>query len=531
MNLGAALDDWQKALGAENVVDDLENRRAAERATFATSALIPALIRPGSREDVQECVRIARKHGVPIYPVSRGCNWGFGSRVPPADGCVVMELARLDRIRAFDEALAYVTVEPGVTPGMLHEFLEQRGSRLNLPVVGSSVRASLVGNALERGAGAGPGGYRADNVCDLEIVLPDGSLLSNAGEFASTTRLTHDLCGPGFDGLFFQSNFGVVTAMTFWLTSLGAHPQVCYFAAQGEETLSALVEGLRGLLLLGVIRPCFSIRNDYRTLAARQQYPWDALDGRTPFPRSLLARINSTFGTRTWWGARWTGFVWLQGASAAHGAALREVISDALSTGAERLAFMGDDDEARIVRWDRPVAEEALRASFAGVRPTRDFRAPPARGAARDAYWRKRAPPPLDPDPGRDGCGEIYCAPQVPLGGAHIAQTCALLELIILDHGFEPCLNIIVVNERCAYVAAQVFFDRETPGEDERARACQQAAHAAVKAAGYPIHRTDILDMGRVSDANPARSEFARKLKTALDPQNLLAPGRYARPC
>ncbi len=527
MSLSAALAEWRQALGAANVIDDIASRRALERATFATSTRVPALIRPGSREEVQACMRIARRHRIAVYPVSRGCNWGFGSRVPPADCCVVMELARLDRIRAFDEALAYVTVEPGVTSGMLHKYLEDRGSRLRLPLIGSSPRASLVGNALERGAGAGPGGYRADNVCNLEVVLPDGSLLANAPDFAGTTPLTRDLCGPGVDALFFQSNLGVVTAMTFWLPSLGTHPQLCYFAAQHEENLAVLVDGLRVLLMQGIMRPCFSLQNDYRNLASRQQFPWEAMNGQVPFPRSLLERINATFGAREWWGARWTGFVWLQGASAAHAAALREVIAEVLGRGAERLAFIGDD-EARVIRWDRSAPEERLRASFAGVQATRDFGAPLAAAAARDAYWRKRTPPPDDPDPSRDGCGEVYCAPQVPLVGENIARACGLLEAVILEHGFEPCLNVVVVNERCAYVAAQVFFDRDTPGEDARALACQQAAHEAVRAAGYPIHRTDILDLNRVAAANPARSRFTATVKVALDPDNLLAPGRYA---
>ena len=526
MSLDAALADWRCTLGAANVIEDTASLLATEKATFATSFRIPALIRPGSREEVQESVRIARQYGIAVYPVSRGCNWGFGSRVPPANGCVVMELARLDRIRAFDEALAYVTVEPGVTQGMLHKFLQERKSRLVFPIIGSSPRASLIGNALERGAGAGPGGYRADNVCNLEVVLPDGSLFSNAAEFGSATPLTRDMCGPGLDQLFFQSNLGVVTAMTFWLTSLGSHPQICYFAAQSEASLAALVDGLRGLLLHGIIRPSFSIRNDYRTMAARQQYPWDAMEGRVPLPRTLIQRINSIFGSRAWWGAQWKGFVWLQGGSAAHAAALREVIADRLSNASDRLVFI-DDNEIHISCWDMPATVEQIRASFKGSQPTHDFRSLPRTWAAQDAYWRKRTPPPNDPDPSRDGCGEVYCAPQVPITGEHITRVCGILESVILGHGFEPCLNVIVMNERCTYVAAQVFFDRETPGEDERALKCRQDAHEMVRAAGYPVHRTDILDMSRIASANPARSHFAATLKLALDPDNLVSPGRY----
>ena len=526
MSFEAALEEWRGALGAANVDHDAATLRSAERATFATSSRIPAVIRPASREDVQACVRIARRHGVPVYPLSRGCNWGFGSRVPPADGCVVMELARMDRIRAFDESFGYVTVEAGVTIGMLHRFLEARGSRLRLPLVGVSPRASVVGNALERGAGAGPGGYRADNVCNLEVVLPDGSLLANSPAFETTAPLVRDLCGAGVDGLFFQSNLGIVTAMTLWLPSLGTHPQICYVGAEREEAFASLLDGLRALLLQGVVSPCFGLQNDYRNLAARQQYPWDAMGGAVPFPRSLLRRINATFGAHAWWSARWTGFIWLQGASAAHAAALRDVVADTLGSGAERLVFIADDD-VRVIRWDRPCAEEKVRAAFSGIQATRDFSVLPAVGAARDAYWRKRAPAPPDPDPSRDGCGEVYSMPLVPLSGRDVGRVVQLLESIILERGFEPCINVIVINERCTYVAAQVFFDRDVPGEDDRALDCRRAANEALCALGYPTHRTDILDMDRVAAMNPLRSRFIAAVKHALDPDGVLSPGRY----
>jgi hypothetical protein len=57
-----------------------------------------------------------RAFGSPIgigyrgYPISRGKNWGYGSRVPARDGCVLLDLGRMNRIVGFSEKLAYVTV-------------------------------------------------------------------------------------------------------------------------------------------------------------------------------------------------------------------------------------------------------------------------------------------------------------------------------------------------------------------------------------------------------------------------------------
>src|ERR1051325_9281174 len=91
---GAALSDWASAVGEENVITDSGELRAAERGTFSVGHRIPAIVRPGSRAEVQECLRIANRRRCPVYPISGGRNWGYGSRVPAADGCVLLDLRR-----------------------------------------------------------------------------------------------------------------------------------------------------------------------------------------------------------------------------------------------------------------------------------------------------------------------------------------------------------------------------------------------------------------------------------------------------
>ena len=100
--LARALEAWRGILGPDNVLTDPATLSAAESATFATTQRVPAIIRPGTREEVQECVRVANEHKVPIYPVSTGKNWAYGSRVPPQSGCVLMELNRLNSITGYD---------------------------------------------------------------------------------------------------------------------------------------------------------------------------------------------------------------------------------------------------------------------------------------------------------------------------------------------------------------------------------------------------------------------------------------------
>jgi hypothetical protein len=50
----AALLEWAEAVGPENVVTETASLRAAEKGTFATGHTIPAIVRPGDRQEVQE---------------------------------------------------------------------------------------------------------------------------------------------------------------------------------------------------------------------------------------------------------------------------------------------------------------------------------------------------------------------------------------------------------------------------------------------------------------------------------------------
>jgi 4-cresol dehydrogenase (hydroxylating) len=236
--LESALAEWVDVLGPDHVITERPALTACETATFATSQRVFAVLRPSSREEVQQLVHIANRHGVPLYPISSGFNWGYGSRVPPVDGCAIVDLRRMNRILDFSEELAYVTVEPGVTQGQLFEFLRQHGSRLWLDATGSTPHSSLIGNTMERGFGHTPYGDHFANSCGLEVVLPNGDCVETGFsrfQNARTGPLYRWGFGPTIDGLFSQSNLGIVTRMSIWLMPAPEYFQAYFFRCDADE--------------------------------------------------------------------------------------------------------------------------------------------------------------------------------------------------------------------------------------------------------------------------------------------------------
>src|SRR5260221_7064502 len=214
------LAEFYPVIGEDFVKTNRARLDQAETATFPTANRVPAVLQPGSREEVQECLRIAASQDLKIFPISRGKNWGYGSSVPFADGCLLMDLSRMNRILDFDEKLAYVVVEPGVTQQQLSDFLEERGGRLWMDASGATPDSSLVGNALERGFGHTPYSDHFANACCMEVVLASGEVIETGlGAFA-VAKAKHVYrwgVGPFLDGLFSQSRFGIVTRLTIWL--------------------------------------------------------------------------------------------------------------------------------------------------------------------------------------------------------------------------------------------------------------------------------------------------------------------------
>jgi 4-cresol dehydrogenase (hydroxylating) len=67
------------AIGNEYVIVDPVERAEAEKTNYSTTNKIPLILRPSTTEEVKKCVELANEFKIPVYPVSKGKNWGYGS--------------------------------------------------------------------------------------------------------------------------------------------------------------------------------------------------------------------------------------------------------------------------------------------------------------------------------------------------------------------------------------------------------------------------------------------------------------------
>lgn len=214
---------------------------------------ITEVLRPATADEVVEIVRSGRRG---LHPISTGYNWGLGSGLPVGDGATVLDLSGLDRVRALDLERGYAVVEPGVTQGALVELL--RGTPRIFNLTTSSLRTSIIGNSLERGAGVHRA--RAEDLVGLEVVLADGRR-EHVGWWPGTSAVPrpHGL-GPTLTHLFTQSSFAVVTAAVVRLLPRPEEVRVLPFTF-AEDDLADAVDALRSWTEQRLIPPTTKVYN------------------------------------------------------------------------------------------------------------------------------------------------------------------------------------------------------------------------------------------------------------------------------
>ena len=528
--LTSALKAWSGALGAAHVVGEEEQCAFQGRATFAAPhAGVAAILRPGDVEGVRACVRIADQYGIPLYPVSRGRNWGYGSAAPAAGRCAVVDLRRLDRITDYDSELGTVSVGPGVTQEALSRFLMDNGDRHWIDATGTAADASILGNALDRGNGYSPYAEHCRHVCAFEAVLADGSLV-NTGFAAFEGARAADAykwgVGPSLDGLLFQSNLAIVTGATIWLMPKPERFQAFFFSIADDGGIAGVVDALAPLRLKGLLNSAVHIGNAYRVMSTMQRYPFDEVAG-VPLPAEALEAFKRRAGVEAWSG---TGALY---GTRAQVADARRHIKRALKGKVGRLQFVDDRLLAlagRIAAPYRMVTGVDLARLLGLIKPVYGIMRGRPSGAVIDSvYWRKRKPAPETPDPDRDGCGLIWCPVIAPARGGTVAQAVAAASELLLARGFEPGITVTHLTERAVDVVISITYDREVEGEDERAAGAYQALLGRLGAEGFYPYRLPTIGMGVMDGMSGATHSALSRIKRALDPKGLIAPGRYLR--
>jgi FAD/FMN-containing dehydrogenase len=208
------LPQLRAALGAANVVTegDLSPWEQDWRKRMRGKAL--AVLRPGTTDEVAAAVRLCVAAGTPIVPQGGNTGMVVGS-VPDASGReVVLSLTRLNRVRGIDGANLTMTVDAGCVLQTVQQAAEEAGFLFPLSLAAEG--SCTIGGNLATNAG-GTQVLRYGNARDLclglEVVTAQGEIWNGL------TGLRKDNTGYDLRDLFIGSEgtLGIITGATLKL--------------------------------------------------------------------------------------------------------------------------------------------------------------------------------------------------------------------------------------------------------------------------------------------------------------------------
>ena len=141
----------------------------------------------------------------------------------------------------------------------------------------------------------------------------------------------------------------------------------------------------------------------------------------------------------------------------------------------------------------------------------------PCEMALQNIHWRTSRPEEL---------GLIWVSPAVESTGARVQEAISIAEPVFRAYGFEMPLTATFVEPDRAVIVLNINFNRECPQETLRAHtAYETLLKLFARAEMYP-YRSTVLAMDK-THYPPGRATTLSQLKHALDPNGIIAPGRY----
>ncbi|TNE38789.1 MAG: FAD-binding oxidoreductase [Sphingomonadales bacterium] len=490
-----ALTEFRSILGNQWVLDSEEDRLSyldPYAMGDGSNHDCSAILAPSSTEEVQAIVRAANTHKIPLWPFGRGKNLGYGGSSPKERGDVILDLSRMNKIITVDEQQANCLLEPGVGYFDLFRHLKENKIPLWMSVPGNSW-GSVIGNALDRGIGYTPYGDHCEQICGMEVVLPNGDVIRTgmgAMENSASWQAYKYGFGPSWDQMFMQSNFGIVTKAGLWLQPEPEMTAKIELALPKFEDAEWAIDILTDLRRRDVIQHNIVFGTPVRAASVMSQRA-DWYEGEGALPDAVSEEMMKKLGLG-WWNAKINLFGH-EGVVTAQIDLIRKLFEPKMGR------------ELKFQTWRKGDPEEQ---SAQGI--------PTTMGLQCVNWYGGRG-------------GHLSFAPVLPADGklafAYAKKIKAYYEEIGQDYYASFTIGRRHINN-----VSLILYNRDDPAMVERADKLYRHLLAEAASQGFAEYRGHISYMDAVAETynfgGNALRTLNNRVKACLDPNNIIAPGR-----
>ena len=169
------INELRAIVGVRFVLTEKEDTIVYEQDGSIFQVMPQIVVIPANTEQVSAVIKAARRANVPIIP--RGSGTGLAGGAVPAEGGIVLSLARLDRILKIDLQSRIAIVEPGVINADVTKAVAKDGF-FYAPDPSSQAACSIGGNVANNSGGPHTLAYgvTTNHVLGIEVLL--GALMT-----------------------------------------------------------------------------------------------------------------------------------------------------------------------------------------------------------------------------------------------------------------------------------------------------------------------------------------------------------------
>ncbi|MDD1781183.1 FAD-binding oxidoreductase [Enterovibrio sp. ZSDZ35] len=457
-----------------------------------------AIVWPENEDDLLELVNAANHHQFTIHILAQGKNWGYGTAQATASDQVIVNLKLMNSVLEINEDDAYVRIQPGVTQSQLHDAIMSNGASLQLDITAAGKHTSVVGNVLERGFGHTNYSDRFGSVLSMRVLLPTGKIIETGMGAYQQSVAKHVYpygIGPVLQGLFSQSNLGIVLEMTLALQPAPDFDLNIVILCKSYADAPKVVCEMARLKRLGIVTSGVHTASMARAMGENAKNVAGAwvvtttLSGPKSMAkaryREMKKSLNKTVpGLRfvALTRQRWNIIQWVNKYLKSPHIESLKIVWD-LKQGTPT-------DDAIKTLLDHPTAHSQMK--------TKDF----------PAYFRWI-------------CAVTSSKTQ------DIERMLEICRPLFAEHGYEERYTMTNVTERAVVLIANIRYEK-TPESVVRAKAFYKALDTALLEQGFCPYRSGSGLFGDIYPyIEPNHLALLDQLKKAMDPNQILSPGKY----
>jgi 4-cresol dehydrogenase (hydroxylating) len=482
--------------------------------------LVSAAVAPSSTEQVQAIVAIANEFQLPVYPISTGKNLGYGGSAPNLSGSVVIDLKRMNKILEVNASQGFALVEPGVSYFDLYNYIQEN----NLPVWIDCPEpgwGSVLGNALDHGFGYTHQNFRDhfSTVCGMEVVLPTGKLMRTGMGAMPGNKAWQSFkysFGPYIDGLFSQSNMGIVTKLGIHLFPRPDAMVAGAVAAMNYRDIIPLMNAMNELEMSGL---CDGLPQVYSPVLG-------GFEGRvSPEIREAIGRAGGAVDAdlervakgAPYWTVRLLSYGPLPVAREKWRYA-KEKLQKAVPT-----CFVIDEQEYELPL--SPEKMESLAPLRADMERKVNFAIPNL------SIFAAGTRSPIFPKPTD---GHIWFSPTFPRSGEELIKAQNVFNRAMLDRNIDIGLNAPlpgIYTPRSFFCLIPVFLYKDNPEANRNSLQVLKDMIDVAAENGWAEYRAAPALQDYIQNLNSfgdhAYLRFCETIKDAVDPNGIISAGRY----